>query len=179
MAFNWPLSRRKSRAGVFVVVVIIFVLDYKFWCLFRLFPRTQALDDVPLPQDPPLKNAGLTLQFKIYGKDALQNPQTVQDLLGRVAFRGTSLHERRRKRGDIFCLNGGERVVGDEVEEARGYDADEGHNVLGSLNQCSANFGNISSAKYGRKKMSQLTILKRKKADKRRLSAMCVTLTQT
>lgn len=32
-------------------------------------------------------------------------------------------------------------MVRDEVEEARGYDADEGHNVLGSFGQCSANLG--------------------------------------
>jgi hypothetical protein len=99
-----------------------------------------ALDDIPLPQNLPLKDARFTLELKDDRKHALQDAQAVQDLLRRVALRGRALDERRRERSDVFRRRGGERVVGDEVEEARRYDADEGGDVLGCFDQCSANW---------------------------------------
>ena len=45
-------------------------------------------------------------------------------------------------------------MVGNEVEEAGSYDADEGHDVLGSFDQCSANLEACSKQrnKGGREK---------------------------
>lgn len=106
-------------------------------------------DDVPLPQHLPLKDARLALQLKDDGKDALQDAQAVQDLLGRVALRGAALDERRREGGDGFRRGGRERVVRDEIEETGSNDADERRDVLWRFNQCSANFfflgGNITA----------------------------------
>ena len=97
-------------------------------------------DDIPLPQHLFLKDARLDLQFKDDGKDALQHAQAVQGLLGRVALRATPFDERRRKGGDGFRRRGGERVVGHEIEETGGYDADERRDVLRRFEQRSANF---------------------------------------
>ena len=97
-------------------------------------------DDVPLPQHLPLEHARLALQLEHHGQDALQDAQAVQDLLGRVALRGAAFHERRREGGDVTRWRGGERVVGDEVEQPGGYHADERGDILGCFDQCSANF---------------------------------------
>ena len=87
----------------FVVVVIIFVLDYKLWCKGLVFvpsvpeesgPRRRPSSTRPTSQK---RWAHFPVQNLREGRAA--EPQTVQDLL---VFRGTSLHERRRKEVTYF-----------------------------------------------------------------------------
>ena len=161
-------GRRRNLGGrsgcrVLLCVVLIFVvLDDELRRLLRPFAMTTVLvpswslsttvllsgtsdDDVAPPQHLPLKHARLALELKHDGQDALQDAQAVQHLLGRIALLrrdadADALDERRREGGDVALWRGGEGVVRDEVEQPRGYHADERGDVLGRLDQCSANF---------------------------------------
>jgi len=108
-------------------------------------PLLLSDNDVPLPQHLPLQHARLALELEHDGQDALQDAEAVQDLLGRVALRSAAgaLDERRREGGDVARGRGGERVVRDEVEQPGGYHADERGDVLGRVDQRSANFSRM------------------------------------
>src|SRR5712671_3554648 len=85
----WRWTSRRRTAVPIVLLVVIF--DHKLGRLFRLLATVLPLDDIPLPQHLPLKDARLAVQLKDHGKDALQDPQAVQDLLGRVALAGATI----------------------------------------------------------------------------------------
>ena len=148
------LGRTLPRAlRILVLVAVLIVLDNELRLRTRILNRrpTRARAAAAalghgdaLPEHLALELARLALDLEDRGEDALQDADAVQDLLRGVALRGRAgarTVERGRERGDGRGGRRGEGVVRDEVEEARGDDADERRDVLRGFVEGAADCG--------------------------------------